>query len=127
VGEKRKALMLEEYGSKVSRSSSFTNRSLIVALEEGRNKLRRLPLPEHSGISNGDLQPLNLMLFNPAALEPTFPNGDLHSDPKPFSNVLLLYTVQRCPTQNDEYKFKPRNLLFLHKWQDQFSHEKQSY
>jgi hypothetical protein len=41
VGEKRKALMLEEYGSKVSRSSSFTNRALIVAPEEGKNKPSR--------------------------------------------------------------------------------------
>jgi hypothetical protein len=87
--------MLEEYGSKVSRSSSFSNRSLIVAAEKVRNKpqVETTPIPEHSGISNRDLQPLDRMLFNPAALQPTFPNGDLHPDPKPFGNALLLYAV----------------------------------
>jgi hypothetical protein len=83
--------MLKEYGSKVSRSSSFTNRSLIVALRRGREqaKSRRLPHLKHSGISKGDLQPPGPILFNSAALDPTFPNGDLHPDSRPFGNALL--------------------------------------
>jgi hypothetical protein len=51
------------------------------------------------------------MRFDPAALEPTFPNGDLHPDPKPLSLAAptLAWTIPTpprimCPNIGTHYR-----------------------